>query len=299
MIFFSQMIPAMLVAVSAYFFIRKTAQTMAMYCFPKGERRTQFDIVARRNRLYPHIHRVLWTWSQWQRGLIPKRTVERYDHRLRSAGSPGGLTGIEFISAAPLCAILLSGIGAFLSSVLSEQSLPGICLGFLSGWILPFARLDSAIVERKRTILTSLPYVIDLISLCMRAGQTFQGALETIIREMNASHPLRFELEFMTAKITLGASTMAALHGLAKRVDIEEINQFVQSAVRAKQKGSSLADIFSIQASIIRTRRSQMAEQAASRAAVAMLGPLMLIFLSVFAVLLGPFGVKAFYGELF
>jgi tight adherence protein C len=49
----------------------------------------------------------------------------------------------------------------------------------------------------------------------------------------------------------------------------------------------------------MRLRRSEAAEQAAARAAVLIIGPLMLIFACVFVVLLGPFAIKAIRGQLF
>jgi tight adherence protein C len=265
----------------------------------QGERAIQFDAVAEKYSLYRPIHQFLWIWTYWFSRLIPAKLAASYSARLSRAGAPGGLTGTEFLSAVPLLATLTALIGMFLTYLLSHQYLTGFVLGFVTGAVLPFARLDAHIAHRKRVILTTLPYTIDLLALCMRAGQTFHSALSTVTGEMPVTHPLRFELEFVSTKVALGASIYDGLRSFSRRVDLIEIRQFVQSAIRSHQKGSSLAEVFSIQATIIRTRRSEAAEQAASRAAVAMLGPLMLIFLSVFVILLGPFGVKAFYGQLF
>ena len=296
---YSIIIPAVLVALSVYLAIRHLMKTASGYSPPQGEQRTRFDALTQKVPFYPAVHCGIWVVSTWLRHVLPQDKVRRYNEKLRTAGSPGGFDGATFLAIAPLLATVMAVIGALLSYRIGRQLLPGALFGFLCGAVLPFARLDSMISIRKREIITTLPYVIDLIALCMRAGQTFHGALATVTAEMAKAHPLRFELMYMSARISLGASTAEALHSLAERIGLAEVRQFVQSAVRSQQKGSSLADIFSIQANIIRTRRSENAEQIASRAAVAMLGPLMLIFLAVFVVLLGPFGVKAFYGELF
>lgn len=265
----------------------------------QGERAIQFDAAAKQFSLYRPMHQFLWIWTYWFSRLIPAKLAASYNARLSRAGAPGGLTGIEFLSAVPLLTTLTALVGMCLTYLLSHQYLTGFILGFVSGGILPIARLDAHIARRKRVILTTLPYTIDLLALCMRAGQTFHHALSTVTNEMPVAHPLRFELELISTKVALGASIYDGLRSFSQRLDLVEIRQFVQSAIRSHQKGSSLAEVFSIQATIIRTRRSEAAEQAASRAAVAMLGPLMLIFLSVFVILLGPFGVKAFYGQLF
>ncbi|MEZ4339553.1 MAG: hypothetical protein R3B82_23265, partial [Sandaracinaceae bacterium] len=59
------------------------------------------------------------------------------------------------------------------------------------------------------------------------------------------------------------------------------------------EKGNPLAEVLRIQATMLRMRRSVMAEEAAARAAVLMMGPLMLIFCAIILVLLGPFIVQS------
>ena len=278
-----------------YAFVRGAPPYRAL----QGERAVQFEKAVKQFSLYRLIHRFLWVWTHWYSQILPAKVATSYNEKLSRSGSPGGLTGIEFLAAVPLLAIVMALTGMLLTKLLNDQLLSGFILGFITGTVLPFARLDAHTVRRKRIILTTLPYTIDLLALCMRAGQTFQNALSTVTDEMPAAHPLRFELEFLNTRVALGSSIHDALQSMAQRLNMIEIRQFVQSTIRSHQKGSSLAEVFSIQATIIRTRRSEAAEQAASRAAVAMLGPLMLIFLSVFIILLGPFGVKAFYGQLF
>ncbi|MBN2719036.1 MAG: type II secretion system F family protein [Deltaproteobacteria bacterium] len=293
------LVSVLLLSISAYLMALQIVTAAKDYQLPAGERQTSYECMCAQFKLYPLIHRVMWLWTRVLSPLIPTDTIQRYNDKLQSAGAPGGLNGAEFLSTAPLLGITFSITGGLLTSIIANQSLTGALVGGVLGTALPFARLDNVIAQRKRAILTGLPYTIDLIALCMRAGQTFYSALTTVNAEMAANHPLRLELAGMAARISLGASTAESLQTLAHRIDCPEVLQFVQSVIRSHHKGSSLADIFSIQANIIRVRRSEAAEQTASRAAVAMLAPLMLIFLSVFVVLLGPFGVKAFYGQLF
>lgn len=289
---------ALFTSLGIYIFFRMLMRVPGTYTPPQGERGVQFEAAANKLGIYRHVHQIIWFCSRCVGMMIPQPLINRYNHSTQQAGSPGGLNGIEFLTVVPLSAVLCGLFGSLLSVHISGKILTGMGLGFAGGALLPFARLDQAISQRKHEILVSLPYAIDLLALCMRAGQTFHGALATVTKEMAKGHALKFELEYMRAQIKLGASTTEALNSMAHRIHLIEIHQFVQSAIRAHQKGSSLADIFSIQATIIRTRRSERAEQTASRAAVAMLGPLMLIFLTVFVLLLGPFGVKAWYGTL-
>ncbi|MBN2529533.1 MAG: type II secretion system F family protein [Deltaproteobacteria bacterium] len=298
MTFVDSFVPSLLIGLAALCALIYLLRPFRFYRKPKGDRAGAFDVLARKSPLYKIGHQVIWLWAYWLAFMIPTSVIEKLDKKMEKAGTPGGLNGIEFLATVPLSIASLSMTGGILSGQLADDGLPGALLGLVLGTALPFAKLDTALVQRKRAILIELPTTIDLLALCMRAGQNFNGALKTVSSEMQRQHPLRLELEHMSARIALGASYTDALKSLAARVDLVELRQFAQSAIRAQVKGSSLADVLSIQAEIIRTRRSQNAEQTASRAAVAMLGPLMLIFLAVFVLLLGPFGVKAWYGTL-
>jgi tight adherence protein C len=76
------------------------------------------------------------------------------------------------------------------------------------------------------------------------------------------------------------------------------VRQFVGAITQAEKRGTPLAEVLTTQARVLRTKRSQAAEQAAARAAVLIMGPLMLIFACVFIILLGPFIIKYIRGDI-
>ena len=63
--------------------------------------------------------------------------------------------------------------------------------------------------------------------------------------------------------------------------------------MQSEEKGNPLAEVLRIQANMLRMRRSVLAEESAARAAVLMMGPLMLIFGAIILVLLGPFIINS------
>jgi tight adherence protein C len=67
---------------------------------------------------------------------------------------------------------------------------------------------------------------------------------------------------------------------------------FVGAVVQAEEKGNPLGEVLRIQAQMLRMRRSVMAEEAAAKAAVKLIGPLMLIFIALMLVLMGPFAIN-------
>ncbi|MBN2340786.1 MAG: type II secretion system F family protein [Deltaproteobacteria bacterium] len=293
-----QLMPPLFSVASIILLLAGINQTLPTYTTPSGERADSFIATSKKLSLYRWIHRMLYAIAFQIKPLISHKTKLYLSHKLKVAGMPFGLNPAEYIAGVLVLCVACGIWGAMMSYRISNQLVPGFLTGVFIGAVIPFARLDATITSRKQQILHTLPSAIDLIALCLRAGQDFHGALNAVSSQLPNCHPLKNEFKLMAVNIALGMSRPDALKKIANRINAPEMDRFVQSILRAEQKGSSLADIFSIQADIMRTRRTHTAEQAASRASVLMLGPLMLIFIAVFLLLLGPFVVNAFYGTL-
>ncbi len=219
--------------------------------------------------------------------------------KLVIAGHPLGLDVNEYLSLNVFSAASCLIVGGSFAALSVGSAGSGAVLGAIVGAAIPWFKLDETIRRRIRTICRRLPHAIDLASLAMQAGVDFPGALRQVTDRMGKREPLRFELHHILRKLDLGHSRKSALSDLSTRVPDSAIRQFVAAVVQAEKQGTPLAKVLSIQAGVMRSRRTQAAEQAAARAAVLILGPLMLIFACVFVVLLGPFVIKWLRGELF
>jgi len=132
--------------------------------------------------------------------------------------------------------------------------------------------------------------MLDLLGLCMSSGLDFASGLELVSRELGEpDHPLSEELSRVRQDLALGRSRQRALLAFSSRVPIAPVQELVTTLVQAEQKGSPLADVLAIAATSARNRRSVLAEEAAARAAVMLLGPLGLLLLAILLVLFGPF----------
>ena len=138
--------------------------------------------------------------------------------------------------------------------------------------------------------------MVDLISLSMESGLDFISAVRQTAFRLPSGNALRFELELMLHKMSLGQARCDVLLSLAERVPAPTIQQFTAAVIQAEKRGTPLAEVLAVQAKVQRNKRSQAAEQAAARAAVLLIGPLMLIFACVFIIILGPFIVKFIRG---
>jgi len=77
-------------------------------------------------------------------------------------------------------------------------------------------------------------------------------------------------------------------------VPTEAVREFVGAVVQAEEKGTPLAEVLRIQANILRMRRSVLAEEAASRAGVMMMIPLIMLLGSILVILLGSMMLKSY-----
>jgi tight adherence protein C len=151
---------------------------------------------------------------------------------------------------------------------------------------LPFM-IDMRIRGRRDKIVASLPTVLDLLTLSVEAGMSFDAGLQRVVKRLRG--PLIDELALMLRDSQLGASRGEALSAMAARVDAPEMTSFVRALVQADRLGVPLAQMLRTQADDLRHRLRNEAEEHAMKAPVKMLFPtVLLIFPAVFIVVLGP-----------
>lgn len=216
----------------------------------------------------------------------------RIDEMLKHSGDWLGLTANEFVALSVLGFLFFTVMG--LASVTLAE-LPSIMVFFFAGLggILPYVRATGEQQRRFKEVNRALPGAIDLASLCMGAGLDFPGSIRQLVDKAGRRDSLVEEFQFLLRELELGRTRRQALENFADRCPTEAVRDFVGTVVQSEEKGNPLAEVLRIQATMLRMRRSVMAEESAARAAVLMMGPLMLIFGAIILVLLGPFIVNS------
>ena len=155
------------------------------------------------------------------------------------------------------------------------------------GWFLPFMWLRAKVDRRKQAIIKKLPDALDLMTICVDAGMTFNGAMQKVDEKWD--DPLAKEFGRAIYEMQLGKSRRQALRDMADRMDVPDVTSFIAAILQAEQLGVGIGKILRIQADQMRVRRRQRAEEKAQQAPVKMMFPMVfLIFPSIFIVLLGP-----------
>ena len=155
------------------------------------------------------------------------------------------------------------------------------------GYMLPTTGLKRKVKSRVKEIRRGLPGVLDLLTISMEAGLTFDAAM---MRMTEAdSGLLGREFLKVLSEIRLGKPRAEALQTMVFRNPVEELASFVRAVIQAEPLGVGIANVLRIQSEEMRRLRRQRAEQAGHRAPVLMLLPMLgCIFPCVFIMLMGP-----------
>jgi len=224
-------------------------------------------------------------------GLAPQRNVDGLTRRLETAGRPFGLNPLNFLGLKFIAAMVLGVAGFLLIAVVLQQPIANgvfLALAFaVIGFYVPNLWLGVIIRTRQREIIRALPDALDMIVVCVEAGQSFDQALKRVSARWH--NALTEEFNRINTEIAIGRSRREALSNAADRIQLSDVSNLITAILQADQLGVSIGNVLRVQASQLRTVRRQRAEELARQAAIKLLFPLVfLIFPAMFAVLLGP-----------
>jgi tight adherence protein C len=209
---------------------------------------------------------------------------------LQSSGYALGATADELLAMMLLSACGASSFAAIIASVSKGSTLSWMAVAFVLGGFVPYFQFKEAVKLRQKSVNRGLPPAIDLVALCMGAGSDFPSSIRFVVTEIvNERDPTREEFAHILQQLEVGHTRAHALTAFAERVPTEAVRDFVGAVVQAEEKGTPLAEVLSIQARMLRMRRSVAAEEAAARAAVMLIGPLMLQLCAILIILFSPF----------
>lgn len=210
--------------------------------------------------------------------------------KLLQAGNPFGMGTFEYRLLQIILMIAMPLIGV-IYSLLVKPDISGMLLGglfgFLMGTVLPSYYLSAKTKQRSKKGLRELPDILDLLTVSLEAGLGFDSALHKLVSKSEGV--VSEEFHRCLEEIRLGKTRREALLGVRDRLVIEEVRVLISSILQAEKLGIGMVQVLRVQSQEVREQRKQRAEEAAMKAPIKMLFPLILfIFPSLFIVLLGP-----------
>ncbi|MFQ5400321.1 MAG: type II secretion system F family protein [Anaerolineae bacterium] len=238
----------------------------------------------------PLIRRI----SEFVVRLTPQKTLERTTRLLELAGNPRNMTAAEFSILRAVATVVFAGLTFLFMSRFGSttgKTLLYTLGAAVLGFTLPIMALRSMIDRRKEMVIKKLPDALDLMTICVDAGLTFNAAMQKVDEKWD--DVLANEFGRVIYEMQLGKARQQALRDMADRIDVPDVSSFIAAVLQADQLGIGIGKILRIQSEQMRIRRRQRAEEKAHQAPVKMTIPLVfLIFPSMMIVLLGPAGFK-------
>lgn len=162
-----------------------------------------------------------------------------------------------------------------------------VLVGLLIALLVPNMYLSGKVKSHQQGIRDQLPDAMDLLSVCIESGLSFDASLLKVSERMKG--PFIDELLKLYRQIQMGVPRSDALRNMANSSEIPELKTFIAALAQATQLGIPMNNIMKVQSETLRETRMQMAREKGQKAPVKMLLPMVgLIFPVLFIVILGP-----------
>ena len=196
----------------------------------------------------------------------------------------------------PVLALLLLWTDA------SQRALMVIAIALcILAYLLPNFILNRLVSSRQKKVREALPDALDLLVVCVEAGQGLDAAIKRVAEDLQASSPIiSQELLLVNLETMAGLERQQALKNLGKRTGVEELISLCNVLIQSDRFGTSISQALKTQSDYMRTARRQRLEGLAAKTPVKLVFPMLLfIFPAIMVVLLGPAVIQLseFFGK--
>ncbi|OIQ39892.1 MAG: pilus assembly protein TadC [Roseobacter sp. MedPE-SWde] len=159
-----------------------------------------------------------------------------------------------------------------------------------AGYMLPKYWVTRRIAERKEEIEAGFPDSLDMMLVCVEAGQSLDQSIVRVASELKASYPqLAYEFDIVAHEMKAGKDKEKVLRDMGTRCGVQDISSFVTVMIQSAAFGTSIAEALRVYASEMRDKRVMRAEEAANKLPVKMtLATMMLTVPPLLIILVGP-----------
>ena len=159
-----------------------------------------------------------------------------------------------------------------------------------AGYMLPKYWVTRRVEERKQEITAGFPDALDMMLVCVEAGQSLDQSIVRVARELHASYPaLADEFEIVAYEMKAGKDKSAVLRDMGKRCGVQDVSSFVTVLIQSATFGTSISEALRVYAGEMRDKRVMRAEEAANKLPTKMtLATMMLTVPPLLIILVGP-----------
>lgn len=229
--------------------------------------------------------------------LTPQANAEKSrlrEHLARAGYRSRAAIRLYYLSRAALglgLSLVVALLSPFLATDLSIERM--VVLTLLSGLVglyLPTIAVSLRIRRRQSEMRDAFPDALDMLLVCVEAGQGLDAALNRVAEEVGAAHPhLAEEFLLVGLELRAGKGRNEVLRDMATRVAVDEISAFVTVLIQSDRFGTSIGDALRVYAADMRAKRMVRAEEKANKLPVKLaLGTIACTVPPVMLILAGP-----------
>lgn len=217
-----------------------------------------------------------------------KKELEQLSKQLRLAGIHMTPSSFKFFKNAftIVASIIFFGIGLALINV-TDYFFFVILIGLIIAVLGPNLFLSSKTKQHQNAIKQQLADTLDLMSVCMEAGLSFDASLVKISERMDG--PLIDEFVTVFRQIQMGKNRNDALKELANATTVPELKTFVSAVIQANQLGIPITNVLAAQSEQLRVSKREEIKTVAAKVPTKMTLPTVLLILpAIICVIMGP-----------
>lgn len=201
--------------------------------------------------------------------------------------------GIGFLILGVLYAIVSGDMST--NKMIMAVLLPGG-----AGYMLPKYWVSRRQAMRKEEITSGFPDALDLMLVCVEAGQSLDQAIVRVSKEIRAGYPaLADEFEMVSHEVKAGKDKVTVLRDMSERCGVPDVASFVTVLIQSAAFGTSISDALRVYAEEMRDKRVMRAEEAANKLPTKLtLGTMMFTVPPLMIILIGPslYGISQVLG---
>ncbi|MEX3316886.1 type II secretion system F family protein [Sulfitobacter sp. PS-8MA] len=134
------------------------------------------------------------------------------------------------------------------------------------GYYLPKYWVRRRVDARKEEITQGFPDALDMMLVCVEAGQSLDQCIVRVAKELRASYrALSEEFEIVAYEMKAGKDKISVLNDMAERCGVQDVSSFVTVLIQSAAFGTSIADALRVYAGEMRDKRVMRAEEAANK----------------------------------
>lgn len=160
----------------------------------------------------------------------------------------------------------------------------------LIGYFGPDYWVTRRVESRKDEIATAFPDALDLMLVCVEAGQSLDQGIMRVAREIKTGYPvLAEEFEIVANEVRAGKERVTVLRDMAERCGVPDVSSFVTVLIQSASFGTSIASALRVYSAEMRDKRVMRAEEKANVLPTKLtLGTMMFTVPPLLLLLVGP-----------